>query len=326
MKVTASVRNVYRAQKEVNKLVKTRVDELINRSIKETWHFESRLKGEQSFALKLETGRFAPEALEDFYACTIVVPNLAMTREAEDIVSRLFDVVSRKPENDEIAMSEATNFSFDHTRLYVHLKRPLSGEESDVHNVLFEIQIKTFLQHAWSVATHDLTYKTTNVSWGKERVAAQVKAALEAAEVSILEAEMLATQNHSVLHRKDAKTSELLTVIAALEDSFDSEDLPEDMKRLAQSIHDLIVSCDISIGDLYGILREGALERKGHPHNLSPFSIIVQYLFDIRPDAIGRALNGDRKNKILIPSEIEIPSDIDRGDMRMALFVECGSV
>lgn len=325
MKVTASVRSAYRTQKEINSLVKSRADDLIKRSIKETWHFESRLKGEQSFALKLETGRFLPDALEDFYACTVVVPNLAMTREAESIVSGLFDVVSRKPENDDIAMSEATNFSFDHTRLYVRIKAPLSGERSDINNILFEVQIKTFLQHAWSVATHDLTYKTTNVSWGKERVAAQVKAVLEAAEVSILEAEMLANQNHSVLHRKDAKTSELLTIIEALEFSFDSEDLPEDMKRLAQSVRDLMAACDISIKDLGGILLEGALGRGGHPINLSPFSTIVQYLFDIRPVSIGRALNGEQKNKILIPREIEIPSNIDRENMGMALFIECGS-
>ncbi|MCQ4120594.1 hypothetical protein [Rhodococcus tibetensis] len=320
MKVATSVRNEFDRQFELNSLIKSSADELIRSSIRANWHFESRLKNEQSFALKVETGRFDPAALEDFYACTVVVPNLAMMREAENRMRELFVVFSRKPKDDDIATGDATTFSFDHTRLYANLKPSPGKDEESIHRIGFEIQIKTFLQHAWSIATHDLTYKTTKVSWGKERVAAQVKAALEAAEVSILEAETLASQNTSVLHRQDIKTKELLQIIEVMYRSFDVDDLPDDMKRLADSIRSLFRRCRISLDELGAIVESGRRLRGGvHPMNLSPFLSIVQYLFDVRPDVIAKALGRNGDIKILVPDEIVVPSSIDLGSARGVL-------
>ena len=54
------------------------------------------------------------------------------------------------------------------------------------------MQVKTFLQHAWGIATHDLIYKTDDVSWSRQRIAYQIKAMLEHAEMSIQEAGRLA--------------------------------------------------------------------------------------------------------------------------------------
>ncbi len=41
------------------------------------------------------------------------------------------------------------------------------------------------MQHAWGLATHDLIYKADEINWPKERIAFQIKAMLEQAEVTI---------------------------------------------------------------------------------------------------------------------------------------------
>ena len=59
-----------------------------------------------------------------------------------------------------------------------------------------------------------------------------------------------------------------------------------------------------------------------HPSNLSPYGTIVQYLFDAEKDMMIKFLKNDKiRTKILIPSEIELPADLDRSEARNAVFV-----
>ena len=68
MKISASIRNIHEDQKAV--------DGRMAGLKKIRWHYESRVKELTSFALKIETGRVqTPAALEDFFACTLVVAN-----------------------------------------------------------------------------------------------------------------------------------------------------------------------------------------------------------------------------------------------------------
>ena len=51
------------------------------------WHYESRVKNLESFALKVESGRYDdPNQVEDFFACTIVAENLDSMSKAEKLV------------------------------------------------------------------------------------------------------------------------------------------------------------------------------------------------------------------------------------------------
>jgi hypothetical protein len=95
--------------------------------------YVGRVKELESFALKIETGRVPdPARMEDFFACTIVVPTLSQIEEAERLVSSLFDGVGRRPPNDAETRKTASDFAFDDLRLYVARRSSVSGREATV--------------------------------------------------------------------------------------------------------------------------------------------------------------------------------------------------
>ena len=54
-------------------MLKKRVDILINDIKKPHWHYFSRIKNLESYALKMETGRFNVDHLEDFFISFIKI-------------------------------------------------------------------------------------------------------------------------------------------------------------------------------------------------------------------------------------------------------------
>ena len=141
------------------------------------WFYRDRVKTLESFTLKVETGRFPDYArMEDFFACTVIVPTFSQLDDAIGMIEDLFELVRRHPEGDAETHKGASNFTFDDLRLYVQRRAAANLPPSELDGIIFEIQIKTILQYAWGIATHDLIYKTDEVSWPKERIAYQVKA------------------------------------------------------------------------------------------------------------------------------------------------------
>lgn len=247
MKIVNQIRNIHdeskdryaRLSQEVRDILKPRVED-------NGWFFLSRVKTLESFALKIETGRVSdPAKLEDFFACTIVVPTMQQIRQAEDMVRPLYDFVSRRPEDDALTHKDSSNFVFDDLRLYM-ARRPLaSGKEPDLDGLVFEIQIKTTLQHAWAIATHDLIYKSGTVSWPRERIAFQVKAMLEHAEIAIAEANRLA--DTPGIAKMNTKTGSVIKLIEKIETIWPSDQLPQDIRRLAEILYDLFFKvCDFN--------------------------------------------------------------------------------
>src|SRR5260370_24436924 len=73
MKIPQSVRNCYSEIKARYGKLKSLVDEAIGRRKSRKWHYESRVKELQSFAIKLDTWREPhPHRPEDMHACTVV--------------------------------------------------------------------------------------------------------------------------------------------------------------------------------------------------------------------------------------------------------------
>lgn len=324
MKVQGSVRELYNSHKEKYDLLKTRVDKKISARKRGRWHYESRIKPEESFALKIETGRYEnSRMLEDFLACTIVVGNQNEIETAIRLVNECnFKLKYRRPPSEQVTFKRSNSFPFDDLRLYVEWEDDPTERPLGLSGLLFEIQIKTYLQHAWAIATHDLVYKTDSVSWPKERIAYQVKAMLEHAEVSIAKAEDLA---RSPAIRKEDKHTKRLSVAMTLLRNFWSEDrLPKDLLRLAENVNMLASALGVDLRRLKEVLEEEAKGGRGPElRNLSPYGAIFQSIIKHESERVKKFLDDEStKFKLVITREIEVPSEIEKMDGRNILVLD----
>jgi ppGpp synthetase/RelA/SpoT-type nucleotidyltranferase len=150
--------------------------------------FASRIKTIESLAEKIETGRYKGwSALDDLFACTIIIPTLSHEEKVTEFCNSVFAI--KKITKRGQALKSPDVFRFDSTRIYAQLTQPQGLELIDhpnIYDILFEIQIKTAFEHAWSVSTHDLVYKGPDVDWKRQRLAAQIKATVEQLDTLIL--------------------------------------------------------------------------------------------------------------------------------------------
>ena len=328
MKIPGSIRNVYAIQLERSVQLKSKVDAFLRPHRKPEWHYESRIKGEESFALKIESGRAKnPTELEDFFAATIVVRNGPEVAEAETLLSSLFDVAYRKPQSDTETHKRPENFTFDDLRLYLRWRDDPILPPSGLAGALFELQIKTFLQHAWSIATHDLTYKVDDVNWSTMRIAYQIKAMLEHAELSIQEATELSKS--VALSKSDAFTTTLKKFIEVVKALWPKPELPNDVRRFAENIMDLAQMVKLDAKSFQDFLEaEAAAGRGPKTLNLTPYGAIIQSLMDQKQTAFSEGLEYRAKlppNKlrlILITKELVVPPALETAAWKKAtLFV-----
>ena len=311
MKIPASIRNLYNSQRPLFERLERNVTLKIKGRIPDNWHYDKRIKTLDSYSLKLESGRFHyPEKLEDFFACTIVVPNKAAVGRAERLIRGLFQLKERRPKSNTMTTKYAHSFPFDDLRLYVQWQDDPAVRSTILDGTLFEVQIKTYLQHAWAIATHDLVYKTDSVSWPKERIAFQIKAMLEHAELSIHEA--LALSGSRLLPKTDARSTERLALVQFLKRTWKKDDLPKDLCKVAQNIADLLHAAKISRKQMLRAVRWETNHGRGSKiRNLSPYLSILQTLLVREEKLMSRFLSRPaQKFRLLLPEEVSIPSAI----------------
>lgn len=322
MKIPASIRQIYENQRAVCLRLKATVDDKMTALKEPRWHYESRVKALPSFALKVETGRFVrPEALEDFFACTLVVANLSELVQAEQMVCNQFALKNRRPRAASTTAKSSDAFPFDDVRLYVTLASHAARPPADLMDIVFEVQVKTFLQHAWSIATHDLIYKADDASWSMERIAYQVKAMLEHAEVAISEASALS--GCSALARSDERTQATREWIAFIRRHWGPDELPDDLRRLAGNIAALARALEVQLERLDNILTAKRADAgAAHPLNLSPYATLVQYLMHAEKEKMIALLGRENSSfRVLVPEEVVLPDDIDLRQLRNAVLV-----
>jgi ppGpp synthetase/RelA/SpoT-type nucleotidyltranferase len=152
----------------------------------EGFAYSGRAKTLESLAEKIESGRYAKwSELDDLFGCVVIVPTLAQEADVLTFLRTAFlEAVtkergsSRKPPD---------SFRFDATRFIGRL-RPIREGESELprFNLCFEVQVRSAFEHAWSVTTHALSYKSGTIDWKTQRLAAQLKAAVEQLDSLVL--------------------------------------------------------------------------------------------------------------------------------------------
>lgn len=307
MKINNVIRLAYVDREPLYRRLANDVKDRLKSAVEDRrWFFIYRVKSLESFAMKIETGRVIdPENLDDFFACTIVVPTIAELSDAEDLICQNFDKIDRKPPVPTETHKRPSNFEFDDLRLYVRRKTAMTGASEDLDELIFEVQVKTVLQYAWSVATHDLIYKTDSVSWTKERIAFQVKAMLEHAELAISEATNLSTA--SGFEKADDYTKEISSVIGVIESVWEEDFLPIDMKRLAENVLPLLRAVGIDSSGLKEVLDKEIVRNQIIPSDLSPYAFIVQALANNKELDLKNKLKSKRKLRILVHDGMDLP-------------------
>lgn len=318
MKINGRIRTLHADAKARFDRLAIEVRDLLKPKLEErNWFFTARVKSLDSFAMKLETGRVPdPMSLEDFYACTIVVPTLSRIEEAEQLVTGFFDLKERRPKSDDRTHKKPSAFDFDDLRLYVTRRALVSGRGADLTGTVFEIQIKTVLQYAWGIATHDEIYKTDTVSWSKERIAFQVKAMLEHAEISIAEADRLS--GSPSIAKKDRKTDSILNIINQVERFWPKDAWPDDRKRLAENLLTLLDIAGLKADQLHEILQAEKRRYGLIPVNLSPYAFTLQALAQASSiDFEKKFMRHYLEDRILIHREMELPDWMWRDHTRI---------
>lgn len=315
MKIVKSIQDYYKQEITNYEQLKKYIDDEIKVIKKESWHYYSRIKLLESFALKLENGREDLNSIKhDIFACTLVVESSANIESALKIIKKRFIVDYRKPKTKDFTHKDPNSFPFDDLRLYIKLRKNNSLPEDHISNrfsnIVFELQIKTFLQHAWTIATHDLIYKNKDISWAKQRVAYQIKAMLEHAEISISEINALTTCTD--LNKQNKKIKQLGKIKEFLKTYWDEERLPDDLIRQSENVLELINKLNINLDELIRIIEnENKLNRGSKTLNLSPYLSIIQSIIYQNPELIKKFLLKSKKEKIFISNDVDL-TDINK--------------
>ena len=282
------------------------------------WGFSDRIKSEESFALKFETGRYDLASFEDAYACTIIIKH---KNEIDECITNLkqnfgFEFIQQRPKDLRTASLRPNVFDFDSVRLYFRPRKediPRPHEEQT-----FEIQIKTFIEHGWSIATHQFHYKANTSSWSRSRISAQIKALLDGAELAIVEAETLSKS--TLLDKKDFKLDSINTIISYFKTQWPAGSLPSDgINRLAENVLSVLQMLKKDAVWFIDIMNEETTRGGGsNILSLSPFSASLQSMINVLGisffDVVQATFNDQNlkhQTHIFLVREIELPTGLE---------------
>lgn len=318
MKISKALRDVYDISLPLYEKLRDEVDVTLGRKVaKRGWQFVSRVKKKESFAQKIETGREKdPKKIKDFYACTIVVTSVVDVDEARKMIEDLFVFHFKLPKNNFVTKKESSSFVFDDLRMYVSRKPSPSGRLPELDGVIFEVQVKTVFQQAWVKATHDHIYKSESVDWPTERIAYQIKAMFEQADVMLYLSKTSSITFSPTLARENARTSKVKKLIEHICGIWDNDNLPKDKKRLAESILVIFEGADC-LDNYAEIIEEEKLRYGCIPKNLSPYCFSVQALFHTSYIKF-RDIDGSKfENLIVVHDEMDMPDWFSPSDPRV---------
>lgn len=198
---------------------------LMNYAKKHLFAYTSRIKRLDSISEKIETGRYTSWVnIDDFVACTVIVPNLSYEEEVIEFLKSAFIKVDLRKKGS--TFKNFDTFRFDSTRFIGKLKPPNRKVNQDIYDISFEIQIRSAFEHAWSVTTHDLAYKSKNIDWKVLRLASQLKASVEQLDMIALSAKDV---NKNITSYNWPEIDIKIKILEFIRDSFEKGKIPKEI-------------------------------------------------------------------------------------------------
>ncbi len=226
--------------------VSKRVRDVVSRYCEERgFAYVGRAKAAESLAEKIETGRFARwRDIDDLFACCVVIPTLGSEEEVlTKLRSAFLEVECRSRSS---TKKDPTVFRFDTTRFIGKMREHFSpGSGPRMLDVLFEVQIRTAFEHAWSATTHAMAYKTAQNDWRLLRLAAQLRAVIEQLDQLVQGYEKTAEFITEQEWPEVKANFEITQYFRAQYDdgTLPSEALPSSWSRFSENFHKVCNSC-----------------------------------------------------------------------------------
>lgn len=245
MAVPASIEQAYRQVEPALLAVSRYVGDTLQLWCAERdYLYRHRVKNIHSLAEKLETGRYERwSEIDDLFACTIVIPTVRHEESVLAFLHGAFERVELRRRNSTVKAPEV--FRFDSTRFIGRVSAAAAATlPPEAGTIQFEVQVPTMFEHAWSIVTHDIAYKADDADWRRDRLAAQLKAAVEQIEMIIVGFDTnLDFVSQSNYPEVDAKQDVVATFKGLHEaGSISSELLPPSWRRFADNLYAFVRS------------------------------------------------------------------------------------
>jgi len=272
--------------------------------------FSSRIKSKESFAQKVETGSFdEPTEIVDLYAATIVVPTYRQFSLIESEIDKSFEVI-RKIENRE---KKPSDFIYDDVHFHIRFQPEvkISGKEYLLRP--FELQLKTFLQHGWAMATHDITYKGNQLSWRHFRIGHQIKAMLEQADQILSHIDKTANMCPDNKYRIFVEKNVILKLVTKI---WKDSELPQNIIGLVNQIYDILETCNKSVTYLKKKINSGKYKNILTAKSITPYQAILGILIETDSESLYNNCRNINK-KLYVSDELKdilgkIPKEIEQ--------------
>ena len=307
MVIPDSFKQAYNSTKLVWEVIQDEADGILRNIANQhqSTKYYSRIKCLESVFSKSQKGEYENPLweMEDFFAGTIVVPTLAIIEPVRDEIAQQFavtELVTKPPDPYE--------FRYRDLHLLLSLKDSPLRADKTVLGLKFEIQLKTFLQSAWSQASHDIIYKPSTISWGVERIAGELRALLELSDNVLAQIEGTAQLLHSQAEEKyTGYKADTRKIIKIAEEHWKSSELPLNRRRMAQVVRNYKDMAGITSDELDTIVQDAkeAKDKVFDFRTITPTQKIFILVFQKYPDKVKRKLlQKSSKFRILITPEM----------------------
>lgn len=198
-----------------------------------------KFKPPESILSKIEKEGFADpfKQIEDLFVATIVVPNETFILKVEREIEQHLDVVK----NIVPKTRKLEEFVYDDHRLILKLRPDVEHEDSDLANLIFELQIKTEMQVAASAVSRELVYKVRTLSWSRTRMAIRVRVLVEMVDDLLIKLQQ--AEDNEAVEGQYQLFMNRNHIIKVLDECLAPEQMPDDRRRLAIVVEEYLGVC-----------------------------------------------------------------------------------